>query len=138
MANDCTKIVGVKNIMMTFRNCETQQIIGPVSHQLAREELPKWRLFEFKQEKLPGGYVRRHHISPECEIVLIRNLGIPLKDYQGRSAIKVQVEYENGLVYTGESGGVQGEDMSDTHEVSMKIAFHDLEELLPPGALMQP
>ena len=137
MANDCQKIVGVKNILISFRNCDTDQVVGPIAHDLARDDLPRWRLYEYRQEKLPGGYVRRHHISPECEMNLIRDLRIPLRDYQGRSALKIQVEYENGLVYTGESGGVQGEEMSDTHEVTLKLAFKVLEELLPPGGLMQ-
>lgn len=132
----CDNVIGVKNILITFRNCATNAVVGPISHMLAKEDLPMWRLYEFKQEKLPGGYVKRHHISPECEMDIIRDLRIPLLDYQGRSQLDIQVEYDNGLVYTGTSGGIQGEEKSDTHEVRLAIAFKTLTELLPPGALI--
>lgn len=133
----CPSIIGVKNILITFTNCDTNEVVGPISHELAKEDLPRWRLYEYRQETLPGGYVKRHHISPECEMDLIRDLRMPLVDYQGRSALDIQVEYDNGLVYTGTSGGITGDEKSDTHEVMLKIAFRQLTELLPPGALAQ-
>jgi len=133
----CENVLGVKNILITFTNCETGQVTGPISHKLAKDDLPMWRLYEFKSEKLPGGYIKKHHISPECKMNVIRSLRMPLIDYQGRSSLALQVEYENGLVYTGVSGGVTGEELSDSHEVMLDIAFRQLSELLPPGALSQ-
>lgn len=133
----CDNIIGVKNILLTFRDCDTNQVIGPLVHKLANEELPRWRVYAFRQEKRPGGYVIRHHTSPTCQMNLIRDLRVPLAFYQGKAALDVQVEYENGLVYTGVSGGVEGEEVSDTHEVMLQIAFKQLSELMPPGALAQ-
>lgn len=133
----CPSIVGVKNILLTFTNCETGAVLGPIVHELAKEELPQWRSYEYKQEMLPGGYVRRHHISPEVDMTVIRDLRVPLTYYQGKAALDVQVEYDNGLVYTGTSGGVLGDDKSDTHEAPLKVAFRQLTELLPPGSLAQ-
>lgn len=132
----CDNIVGVKNILIKFTNCDTGQVTGPFQHELAKEDLPKWRTYAYKQEALPGGFVRRHHIHPECEMDIRRDLRVPLLDYQGRSQLDIQVEYDNGLVYTGTSGGVVGDEKSDTHEVMLRIAFRSLAELLPPGALI--
>lgn len=134
----CENIVGVKNILLTFTNCETGQVTGPISHKLATEEIPKWRTYEFQSEELPGGYTKRRHISPKCEMQLIRDLRVPLADYQGRSAVALQVEYENGLVYTGANGNITGDDTSDTHEVQCMMSFKFIDELLPPGALIEP
>lgn len=132
----CENIVGVKNIVLTFKNCETNQTTAPIVHQLASEELPTLRTYEWTQDELPGGYTKRKHHNPKLSMRIIRDLRIPLKDYQGRSAITVQIEYENGLVYTGLEGGVKGDQMSDTHEVQLELSFRILEELLPPGQLL--
>lgn len=131
----CDQIVGVKNILLKFTNCETGEVIGPIAHELSKEDLPKWRTHAYKSEMLPGGYVKKHHISAACEMDLRRDLRVPLQDYQGRSAIEFQVEYENGLVYTGASGGIEGDEKSDTHEVMLRMSCKVIEELLPPGAL---
>lgn len=132
----CDNVVGVKNILITFRNCQTNAVVGPISHKLSKDDLPMWRLYEWRQEKIPGGYVKRHQISQEVEMDIIRDLRIPMVDYQGRSQLDIQVEYDNGLVYTGTSGGVQGEEKSDTHEVKLPVVFRQVTELLPPGALV--
>lgn len=132
----CENIVGVKNILLTFKNCDTNQIVGPISHQLSSEEIPRIRAYDFTHEDLPGGYMKRKHNNQKLNMKVIRDTRIPLKDYQGRSAISVQIEYDNGLVYTGLEGGVRGDMMSDTHEVELELSFRVLEELLPPGALL--
>ena len=133
----CDNVVGVKNIMIKFTNCETGAIIGPIAHDMAKDDLPTWRLYPFKIEELPGGYIIKHHSSSKGEMEVIRDLRVPMVDYQGRSQIDLQVEYENGLVYTGTTGGVQGEEMTDTHGVKLSMSFKSLSELLPPGALAQ-
>jgi hypothetical protein len=131
----CANIVGVKNIIVTFTNCADKSVLGPFVHKLAKDELPKWRAFDHVYEKLPGGFIKMKQSSYEVDISLIRDLRVPLSYYQGRAALDIQVEYENGLVYTGPAGGVTSEDLSDTHEVMIKAVFETLDELLPPGAL---
>lgn len=134
--NPCANVVGVKNIICTFTNCADKSTIGPLSHLLAKDsELPRWRLFDRVYEKLPGGYTRMKQSSYEVDLSMIRDLRVPLAYYQGKAAIDIQVEYENGLVYTGKAGGITTEDLSDTHEVSIKAVFQLIDELLPPGAI---
>lgn len=131
----CPNVVGVKNIMLTFINCDTGQKLGPMPHKQATEELPKWRTYPITKQALPGGYVKYQQSHARAEMVLIRDLRVPLADYQGRSSISFQVEYENGLVYTGKASTPEGEDTSDSHEVTLNLVAPVIDELLPPGSL---
>lgn len=132
----CENMVGVKNIVLTFYDCETDNRVGPISHLLATEDLPMWRNCAWTAEKLPGGYTKRQAADAGVEINLIRDLRIPLAWYQGCVAIDMQVEYLNGIVQTGVGGGVVGDPKSDTHEVEMELTFRTVDELLPPGSLV--
>lgn len=132
----CANVVGVKNIMLTFTDCFTGQKLGPMAHKLATEELPKWRIYPISKQALPGGYVKHSESHPRAEMVLIRDLRVPLVYYQGKAQIAFQVEYENGLVYTGKASAPEGEDTSDSHEVPLNlVALGGIDELLPPGSL---
>lgn len=131
----CENIVGVKNIAFTFFDCETNQSIGPIVHKLAGDDLPTVRACTWKSERLANGFVKRQASEASIEMKVIRDLRVPLSWYQGCVAINAQVEYVNGLVYTGRGGGVTGDDKSDTHEVNLNIVFRTLDELLPSGAL---
>ncbi len=131
----CDNQVGVKNIIMSFRDCDTDVVYGPISHVLSSEDLPTWRLCAYNNDPLPHGYVKRKPTNPEVEIKVIRDLRIPLAMYQGCSDVNLQVEYYNGLVYSAAKGTGTGDDKSDTHEVSMKITFIEIDEMLPQGTL---
>jgi hypothetical protein len=131
----CTNQVGVKNILLTFRDCDTDAVYGPIAHLLSSEDLPTWRLCPYNNDPLPHGYVKRQPTNPEVEIKVIRDLRIPLSMYQGCSDINLQVEYYNGLVYSARRGTGTGDDKSDTHEVTMTITFKDIDEMLPNGLL---
>lgn len=132
----CDNIVGVKNILITFLDCDTNQSYGPYAHELATEDLPTWKLCAYTNTALSHGYIRRQSTNAEVQINVIRDLRIPLSYYQGCAAIDLQVEYDNGLVYTGKGGNVTGDDKSDTHQVNMTLAYKVLDELLPAGALV--
>jgi hypothetical protein len=131
----CTNQVGVKNILLTFRDCDTDAVYGPIAHLLSSEDLPTWRLCPYNNDPLPHGYVKRQPTNPEVEIKVIRDLRIPLSMYQGCSDVNLQVEYYNGLVYSARRGTGTGDDKSDTHEVTMTITFRDIDEMLPNGLL---
>ena len=131
----CDNQIGVKNIMLTFKDCDTGEIYGPISHDLATDALPTWRLCAFSNEAVPGGYVKRTVSNPEVEINVIRDLRIPLAMYQGCSDVSLQVEYFNGLVYSAVNGTGTGDEKSDTHELPMTISFKEIDELLPNGTL---
>jgi hypothetical protein len=131
----CENQVGVKNILLTFKDCDTDAVYGPISHKLATDTLPTWRLCPYNNEPLPHGYVKRVPTNPEVEINVIRDLRIPLAMYQGCSDVNLQVEYYNGLVYSAVKGTGTGEEKSDTHEVAMTISFKEIDEMLPQGTL---
>ena len=131
----CENQVGVKNILMTFLDCDTGLIYGPIAHNLSSDDLPTWRLCPFNNDALPRGYVSRKPSNPEVEIKVIRDLRIPLAMYQGCSDITLQVEYYNGLVYSAAKGTGTGDTKSNTHEAEMTISFKEIDELLPAGTL---
>jgi len=131
----CENQVGVKNILISFRDCDTDEVYGPISHELSSDTLPTWRLCAYDNEALPHGYVKRKPSNPEVEIAVVRDLRVPLAMYQGCSDVNLQVEYYNGLVYSAAKGTGTGTEKSDTHEVTMTIVFKEIDELLPAGTL---
>lgn len=132
----CENIVGIKNILLTFKDCDTGAIIGPYSHELSTDELPTWKLCPYTNETMTGGYTRRTYANSMVTINVIRDLRIPLAWYQGCAAVDIQAEYENGLVYTAKGGTHTGDDQSDTHAVTMTLSYRQIDELLPEGALI--
>lgn len=131
---DCASQVGVRNIIITFRDCDSDQVYGPFSHELSGEEQPNYRLCEYTNEELPGGYVRRNRGSQMMTLSVVRNLGVPLAMYQGCGAIDITVEHYNGLTYTGLNGTSTGDDSSDGHEVTITATFKEIDEQLPAAA----
>lgn len=127
----CENQVGVRNILIKFYDCDNDVSYGPISHELAGDEQPNYRLCEYSNEALPGGYVRRTKGNNEISMTVIRNPGIPLALYQGCAAVDVTVEHFNGLVITGLNGTGTGDDSSDGHEVTLTATFATVDELLP-------
>lgn len=131
----CEDLVGVKNILLTFHDCDTGESYGPISHQLAGEDLPTIRTCGISNEAMAGGFVKRTLSYAQAELNVTRDTRIPLAYYQGCAAVDFQIEYYNGLVYTGLNGSGTGDDMSDTHEVTLTLAYKEIDELLPAGIL---
>jgi hypothetical protein len=131
----CDNQVGVKNILLTFTDCDTDQKYGPISHELASDTLPTLRLCPYNNEALPGGYVKKIKGNSQIEVNVVRDLRIPLALYQGCAAVDIQLEYYNGLVYSAVGGGATGDESSDTHEVTLTVSFKEIDELLPAGTL---
>lgn len=136
MATPCGDLVGVKNIAMTFYDCNTNTKIGPVAHKLSSNDLPTVRTCGVKNEALPGGFTKRQEDSPMMKLKIIRDLRLPISFYQGCAGITISIEYLNGLVYTGVNGGVTNSSDSDTHEADIEATFTVIDELLPAGALI--
>ena len=132
---DCGNQVGVRNILIKFLDCDNDVTYGPISHELSGDTQPQYRLCDFANEPLPGGYVRRTKGNNEISLTVIRNLGIPLALYQGCASIDITIEHFNGMVITGISGTGTGEESSDGHEVTITATFKEIDELLPNGLL---
>jgi len=127
----CSNQIGIRNILITFRDCDNDVVYGPVSHELATNALPQLRLCDYNNEAMPGGYVKRVKGNNQIEATVIRNTGIPLALYQGCAAIDISLEYYNGLVVTGRDGTATGQANSDSHEVTITATFRQIDELLP-------
>lgn len=132
----CENQVGVKNILLTFFNCDTDERIGPISHILASEDIPQVKTCGVVNERLTDGYIQISRSDARIELNVVRDIRIPLFMYQGCAAIDIQMEMLNGLVYTGIAGNVIGDETSDTHAVTMDLSYKEIDELLPTGALV--
>jgi hypothetical protein len=131
---DCNNQVGVRNIFITFKDCDSDTTYGPISHELAGEELPQYKFCDYRNEPLPGGYVRKLRTNNEMSLVIIRDLSVPLAMYQGCAAVDITVEHHNGTVVTGFTGTSVGDESSDGHEVTLTATFREMDEILPSGA----
>lgn len=132
---DCPNQIGVRNIFIRFVDCDNDVAYGPISHELASDEQPTYRLCEYSNEALPSGYVRRTKGNNEISVNVIRNLGVPLALYQGCSSMDITIEHFNGLVYTGIGGTSTGDESSDGHEVMITATFREIDEILPDGVI---
>lgn len=131
----CQNQVGVKNILISFEDCDTGEVIRNVSHKLATDELPMVRACAWTNEELTNGYVQRNAVNATISISVIRDPRIALSQYQSCASISIQIEYFNGLVYTAFNGSVTTTDGSDTHAVTMDLSFSEIDELLPASTL---
>lgn len=127
----CENQVGIRNILMRFSDCDSDVEYGPLSHELAGDTQPTYRLCDYSNEPLPGGYVRRTRGNNQIEVEVIRNLGIPLQLYQGCASVDITIEHFNGLVVTGLTGTATGDESSDGHSVTITATFEEIDELLP-------
>lgn len=132
----CDNLVRVKNILITFRDCDTGEAIGPISHKQANEDLPTIKTCDVSNSELTQGYILQSEGNQMMEFNVIRDRRVPLAFYQGCAAIDVQIEYVNGLVYTALDGNVIDGESSNTHEVVINAIFRDIDELLPSGSLI--
>lgn len=131
----CTKQNGVKNILITFKDCDTDEVIGPISHELASDELPTVKACAWSNTALTGGFVTRSADNATMTINVRRDLRIPLAQYQGCAAIDIQVEKFDGTVWTMTDASVTEPDESDGHSISMTLVSDTIDELLPEGSL---
>lgn len=131
----CENQIGVKNILITFQSCETEEVIRNVAHKLSTDELPTILACAWTIEALTNGYVSRSASNASITINVIRDTRVPLQWYQGCAQIDIQIEYLNGLVYTAFGGSVTGAEGSDTHDVAMEISFKEIDEMLPAAQI---
>lgn len=132
----CENMVGVKNIIISFTNCDTGETVKNISHKQANDELPTFRACAWVNEPMTNGFTMRTASNANMQFSVIRDKRIPIAWYQGCASIDVQIEMLSGIVYTGVGGSVSGEDGSDSHEVAVDATFVELDEMLPEGQLV--
>lgn len=131
----CENMVGVKNIIISFTNCDSGETIKNISHKQSNDEMPTFRACAWVNTPMTNGFTSRAASNAGMVFSVIRDKRIPLSWYQGCASIDVQIELLSGIVYTGVGGSVSGEDGSDSHEVSVDVTFVELDEMLPDGQL---
>lgn len=131
----CDSQIGIKNILITFTDCDTGDVVRNVSHKPSTEDLPQIRACGWTNTALTYGYTRRSASNASLTMNVIRDTRIPLAWYQGCAQLDIQIEYLNGLIYTGVGGSVTGDQRSDTHDIQLEVSYEVIDELLPAGQL---
>lgn len=129
----CDKLIGVRNVKVSFTECGTGRSLNNVIHKLGSEELPTWRFVDHVDEDAGDGYRRRKQTSFKGKITLKRNARIPSAWYQGKADITVTVEYEDDSVVVGRHGSPTGETMTDRINVELDCVWDSLTEILAAG-----
>lgn len=131
----CDKIIGVRNVKVSFRECATGRELNNVNHKLGTEELPEWMFVDYTHEDAGDGYKRRRQSSFKGKITLKRSPRVPTAWYQGAADLTVTVEYEDDSVVVGRHGTPTGETMSDRINVALECVWDTLAEILPAGSI---
>lgn len=128
MAN-CDKTIGLRNVLLTFLDCDGNIIQGPLVHEPTEDSEPNIMMCKEKREALSSGRSKIMRGNTEItDLAVYRRLEVPLAIYQGCAAVNVTLEYYNGLVYTGLNGTVIDAEGSDGVVVNMTIIFDDIDE----------
>jgi len=130
----CENQVGVKNVLITFRNCDTDEVIQKVAHEEVGENDFNVVNCRFRNESGKNGKVSVSKDNATMTITVDRNPDIPLSYYQGCAAIDIQVEMKSGRVYTAYNGSVVDPDGSDGTTVTMNLIFSEIDEMLASAA----
>lgn len=131
----CNRIIGIRNIKVSFEECGTGRTVTNVIHKLGTEELPTHDFTDYELEDAGDGFTRRKQGSFKSNIVLKRNPRIPTAWYQGGANLIIVLEYEDDSVVVGRNGTPTGETMSDRINVEINAVWEQLSEILPTGAL---
>lgn len=126
----CESLVGVKNLIMSIRDCNNPDRFFPNRVHTLANETPQLYLSDRTNEAASGGYVRQRSTNPRIDMTVIMDRSIPPELYQANSSIDVQIEMLDGRIITGRSGSPTGENMSDLHEVQMSISFQRIDVTL--------
>jgi hypothetical protein len=126
----CDKTIGIRNIILTFLDCDGNIIQGPLVHEPTEDSEPNIKTCKETREALSSGRSKIIRGNTEInDLSVYRRLEVPLSLYQGCAAVNVTLEYYNGLVYTGLNGTVVGAEGSDGTIVNMSMIFEDIDEL---------
>lgn len=132
----CDKQNGVKNILVTFEDCNTGQRFGPLSHRLADgAEIPTVKTCARVNTALTGGYVQVAEDNASMTLTIIKDRTIPTAWYQGCASLDIQVEKLDGTIWTLTGGSVTEPDESDGHSVTMTVIAEEIFETLPGAAI---
>lgn len=131
---ECPDIVGVRNVLISFKDCDNDQEMRNVVHKVASDTLPTYNLCNYVLTALPGGKVQRSEgtgFTLEIEIQVVD--GIPTAWYTGCAAIDVTLDYYDGKVLTFLNGAIIDSGGTDGNTVVISAVFKDADELFAEG-----
>lgn len=128
---ECPSQVGVRNLVISFKDCDSDQEWRNVAHKMNGDVLPTVLACNKNTTALPGGKVQvsegtGYTFSADIQ----RACGIPLAMYQGCAAIDVSVEWYDGSVWTLLNGSVTDAGESDGNSITLTGSFQEFDEIL--------
>jgi len=124
----CENESGVKNLMITFHSCDTNETVGPIAHLLSDENTqPDYKQCPLTKTRLNGKKVRVTRSSAEISVSVMPDDSIDLAWYQGCASIDIQIEYFNGRVVSGRDGSVVDAANGNFEAQQMTIIFDQID-----------
>lgn len=131
----CQDQIGVKNISISFTDCDSGNEAGPYAHVLSDDgALPEIVACTAKNTELTDGKVKRARTNAGINISVQPLRSVPLAFYQGCASIDIQLEYYDGTVITGKDGNVIDAGGSTYEKADMNIRFKEIDEMRPQTA----
>lgn len=128
----CDKKEGIKNILLTFTDCDTEETTGPISHkQPVDADLPTVMACSYANTDIGRGRVTVAEQSQNLSVTVQGDRSIPMSWYQGCAEIKIQIEWFTGEVWTGMAGQVIDAEASNRTSITMSIIFEEIDIMLP-------
>lgn len=135
MAN-CPAQVGVRNLVISFKDCESDNEWRNVVHKINGDTLPTVMACNKTTTVLPGGKVQvGEGTGYTFTADILRVESIPLAMYQGCAAIDVSVEFYDGSVWTLLNGSVTDATESDGNTIQLTASFQEFDEILAVNTL---
>lgn len=127
----CANKEGVKNILLTFVDCETGEKISNISHKQPLDaDNPTMIGCAFNNTDIGRGRVSVAERSEQMTLTVQGDNAVPISYYQGCASVTVQVEWFSGEVWTGEDGNVIEPDASNRASITMTLVFEKINVML--------
>lgn len=128
---ECPSQVGVRNLVISFKDCDSDAEWRNVVHKMNGDTLPTVMACNKVTTQLPGGKVQVSEGNGYTFTADIQRVeGIPLAMYQGCAALDISVEWYDGSVWTLINGSVTDATESDGNTITLTASFQEFDEIL--------
>lgn len=128
---ECPAQVGVRNLVISFRDCDSDSEWRNIAHKMNGDILPTVLACNKITTRLPGGKVQVSEGNGYTFTADVQRVeSIPLAMYQGCAAIDVSVEWYDGSVWTLLTGSVIDAAESDGNTITLTASFQEFDEIL--------
>lgn len=125
----CESDVGLKNLVLTFRDCNTGEEISAISHNLAEDTQFEWNACPYTRTSTSGRKTRVSKASVQINFTVVPSLSIPSNYYTGCAEMDVSAEFYSGRVITATNGSIVDASAMNEESVAIQARFDVLDEI---------